>query len=236
MPRFLVTRAATSLAAIVIALASSELRQLLAAGAVLYAGIVLLGGPKTALRILGATAAMAAPLALVHGIINPAYSASHEILGVLVRVDGLYYAMAISARLALLFGVVGLWLGTPRRTWLALVAATRLPPAWGVAMLQAITLTHVLMLKIARIRQAQRSRGILRDDMGLFERSGAAASVVVPLIAVTLIDASERGALLHRMGLGSYKLRPATPLNAPEPLDLVLSLGIASAALALLAA
>ena len=141
--------------------------------------------------------------------------------------------MEISARLALLFGLVGLWLGTPQRTWLALIAASRVPPAWGVAMLQALALTHVLAARITRIRQAQRSRGVLRDDMGLFARAGAAVAVVVPLIAITLIDANERGALHHRMGFGSYRLLPATPLGAPEPLDIAFALCIAAATTAL---
>lgn len=234
MTKFLVTRGAASAAAVLVSLVEGHPHCLLASGLALYGGMAFLSGPKATLRLLGATLAMAAPLALMHGVINPAYLASHEFLGLPLRAEGFRFAMELSARLALLFGLVGLWLGTPRRTWIALIAASRVPSAWGMAMLQAIALTNVLALRIPRIRQAQRSRGILRDDMGLCARAGAAVAVVVPLIAVTLIDANERGALHQRMGLGSYSLLPVTPLRPPEPLDMALALCVTAGTAALL--
>jgi energy-coupling factor transporter transmembrane protein EcfT len=234
MSRFLLTRGVASAAAVLVALAEDDAQRLLIAGAMLYVGVALLGGPSSAVKLLGATLAMALPLALVHGFVNPAFVASHVLLGLPFRADGFRYAMEISSRFGLLFGVVGFWLGTPRRTWLAIVAASRLPPAWAMAMLQAVALTNVLSLKITRIRQAQRSRGILRDDMGFVARASATAAMVVPLVAITLIDANERGALLHRMGFGTYKLLPATPLGAPNRLDVAYSFGIAAVTAVLL--
>ncbi|GHT98853.1 hypothetical protein FACS1894154_04900 [Betaproteobacteria bacterium] len=224
MPRFLVTRGVVSAVAILIAIVEGNFYHLVMVVVGLYTVLMIFGGPKVSVSLLGATFVVAAPLVLVHGVINPAYPVSHNLLGIPLHADGVRYAVELSTRLTLLFGVFGLWIGTPRRTWIALIAASRIPPAWGVTILQAIALTKVLAVRITRIRQAQRSRGILRDNMGFFARAGATVAVIVPLIAVTLIDAAERGALLHRMGFGSYPLHPATPLDALEPLDLVLSL------------
>ena len=234
MHRFLLARTVTSMAAIVIALVESDVQRLLLAACGLFALVALLSGLKVSRGLLWATLLMAVPLLLLHGVVNPTYLTTYKILGLPIRGEGAWHAVVISGRMALLFGVLGLWLGTPRRVLLGLVAASRLPPMWGFAMLQAVSLTHVLAARISRIRMAQRSRGVLRDDMGLFSRLRAAVAVVVPLIATTLIDANERGSSLHRMGVGAYPLTQLKSLEVLAPADAIFSGCVLAAAVALL--
>jgi energy-coupling factor transporter transmembrane protein EcfT len=176
---------------------------------------------------------MILPLIVVHAIINPSFARSMEIFGLPLRQDGAIYAALVGLRMALLFAVVGIWLGLARNVTFALVAGSRVPAVFGFTLLQALSLTKVLTRRVTSIRLAQQSRGVLRDG-GLAQRTSGAIAMVVPLIATTLMDAHDRGDALARMGMGVVRIRAPHPVPPLLRFDMILACAVGAIALVVL--
>jgi len=231
MNPFLLTRAAVSAAALVSLIATSDLEILVTVTAGLYLVFLIVQGTGPWIGLAGATLLMVLPLFLVHGIVNPTFASSASFHGIPWRSDGASYAALVGLRMALLFVVVGIWMGLQRSVTLALVAGSQMPAMVGLVLLQALLLSRVLARRVTKIRLAQKSRGLLRNG-NLRQKATSAIAMVVPLIATTLMDAHDRGDAFARMGVGAARIVPPHPLQMPGTMDIALACAVSFATLA----
>ncbi len=224
MVKYLLTRTTASAAMVCVAIGETELWQLIVANLLFYICLSLLCNTKTLLKFITISMVMIIPLLLVHGVVNPTYPVTYLFFGIPFRTTGFEFAADISARLSLVFSLLGFWQGMPKIFWISLVSNLKTRPSWSILLLQILTLTELFSLKIARIRLSQKSRGILSTDMNILQRISTVAAVIVPLMTSTLIDSHERAELYFRMGIGDYPLFKQHPLPTTTVTDITYSL------------
>lgn len=230
MNPYLLTRLAVSVIALISSFVAQDMLSLTASTVGLFVVFAIVQGIRSGWRLAVATLLMVLPLVVVHAVINPAFDKSSIVLGVPWRSGGASFATVVALRMALLFLAVGIWMGLRRSVTIAIVAGSRLPASVAFVLLQSILLTHVLARRVASIRLAQESRGILSDG-GIFHRAGGVLVMVVPLIAATLMDAHDRGHALARMGVGSARIVTPHPIPAPNLVDKMVASAVSAVAL-----
>lgn len=156
--------------------------------------------PRIALEI---TLPFALPLAVVHGILNPYYSASWHLFGwVPLRPDGFFYSLFISLRILILSTAAVAWRFVDADRLMREAVHAGLPRSVIVTLSVAIATMRVVPAKIKAVYLAQQARG-MPSGPGLGARIRALPSVVIPVIVATLVDGSSRGTLMLNRGLGT---------------------------------
>lgn len=169
------------------------------------------------------------PLAIVHGILNPAFTPTSVLGPIPFRWDGFVYAALVSARIIGLTIIAVAWRAVDPDA--ALDFFTRLRTPLSLIILVAATFSTVTALeyRIRAVKEAQQARG-LPIGPALVSRLKAVPALVLPVVTSTLVDASQRGAMLSSRGLGTTRLPGAKVTTRPSVIEVVL---IASLTLAL---
>lgn len=218
MNPFVFSRISLSLGALLVLFSSDNLIELGILAVVLTVVYVGVRGLQPLFRLTVAVLLMAVPLFLIHSIVNPMFSVSTSFVGIPLRGEGAAYAALVSLRLTYLFLAVAVWIDTPRDVAFSLIAKLPGPPLAGFALMQALMMTHMFSRRVSNIQLAQKSRGLL--GTGIASKMRNTLSMIVPLIATTLMNAHERGNALAQLGFGSARLLAPRDLPRPNPADI----------------
>jgi energy-coupling factor transporter transmembrane protein EcfT len=169
------------------------------------------------------------PLLAVHGIVNPAFPASDTVAGFLpIRHDGLIFAISLAVKLGLFALGVSVWRCVSRdQVFSALVRWRALPQPLLIVVMQAMSLLALVSHRAEAILLAQQARGI--PVRGRFlSRLVALPTIVIPLVASTLVDSDARATALISRGLGSGPISWATQADRLTRTDWLFLAGLAS--------
>lgn len=175
---------------------------------------VLLRGASATLWLGVSVLAMALPLLLVHGVLNPQFPTAATIGPLNWRPAGAWHVVDVSQRLALLFAAVVVWEGVPRLTLVGLVVRSGLPAPLVLALAYSVALVGQLQRRVSYIHESLLSRGLF-DGPRVRARGLALIAMTVPMIAIGLTEAVARSDA--RAGLGDVslsRLKRAAPVPA----------------------
>lgn len=163
-------------------------------------------------RLLPAAAVILAPfwmsLLIMHGLFFPEGQTVLAQWGAArVTAEGLSFALDMGTRTAAYVLVFLLFSFTVRVPDLvAVMAARRVPPQFGYVLASTLTLAPVIAVRLARIRQAQESRGLVLRG-GILPRLAAARLQMVPLVLSLVQDAGDRAQALDSRGFNGTRTR-----------------------------
>ena len=192
-------------------------------------------------RLAPAAAVILAPfwlsLLVMHGLFFPEGRTVLADWGAArVTAEGLGFALDMGARTAAYVMVFLLFSFTVRVPDLvAVMAARRVPPQFGYVLASTLTLAPAISGKLARIRQAQESRGLVLGG-GPLRRLAAARLQMVPLVLSLIEDAGERAQALDARGFNGSRTRTSyrdVPDTAAQRAFRAVALLLAAAAVAL---
>lgn len=169
------------------------------------------------------------PLLVVHGIVNPAFPLSDTVAGFLpIRYDGLIFATSLAVKLGLFALGLSVWRGVNRdQIFSALVRWRALPQPLLIVIMQAMSLLVLVSHRAEAILLAQQARGI--PVRGRFlSRLMALPTIVIPLVASTLVDSDARATALISRGLGSGPILWATQADRLTRIDWLFLAGLVS--------
>jgi energy-coupling factor transport system permease protein len=224
--------AAAAVLAITTAASSWAVSLAVAAGAV-----VLAAATGRARRVLLAGSAILAPfwlsLLVMHGLFFPE---GHTVLArwgpARVTAEGLGFALDMGLRTAAFVFVMMLFSFSVRVPELVAALATlRLPPQFGYVLASTLMLAPVITARLAKVRQAQESRGLVVGK-GLRSRLRAVRLQMVPLVLGLVHDAGIRAQALDARGFR----RPGPKTSYREVHDSAAQRGLRTFALLLAAA
>lgn len=153
------------------------------------------------------TLPFAVPLLIIHGLLNPAFTATSFVGVIPVRASGMAYAAMITSRLYLIAAAAAAWQAIPRVQLIALAQALRLPDSVTVMIASAASATAVVERRIHNVLLAQQARG-LTTRPGVSRRVRALISVGLPVVTTTIVDAHHRGAMVATRGFGFVQMAP----------------------------
>jgi hypothetical protein len=174
-------------------------------------------------RALRFTAPFALPLAIVHGVINPAFAISTHYYFLPLRLNGFLYAAEVILRVLLLTLVAISWSEVDPDALLHDSVRVRLPLPLIVSIAVTASTVKIIGRKIEAVHLAQQARGV-RTGPGLLIKASALIALVIPVALSTLIDNSARGEILSTRGLGTGRLALRPRESRLEPKDLSLAL------------
>jgi energy-coupling factor transport system permease protein len=163
-------------------------------------------------RLLPAVAVILVPfwlsLLIMHGLFFPEGRTVLAQWGpARVTAEGLGFALDMGARTAAYVMVFLLFSFTARVPDLvAVMSARRVPPQFGYVLASTLTLAPAITGRLARIRQAQESRGLVLGG-GPLARLGAARLQMLPLVLSLIQDAGERAQALDARGFNGARVR-----------------------------
>lgn len=178
------------------------------------------------------TLPFAIPLAIVHGVLNPAFPVAEKLFDFIpVRPSGLWFAASVSLRILILTVIVVIWRDVDADRLLRESIRARLPLSVVVIVAVASANLHLLGSKIQVVYLAQQARGVAAGP-SLFARIRALPRVVIPVIASTITEGHARGLVMTNRGLGNARLsvRPSTERTIGRDLQWIAS-GAATCAL-----
>ncbi|MBP1235150.1 energy-coupling factor transport system permease protein [Arthrobacter sp. PvP102] len=199
--------AAVSAAAITTAVSSWAVSLAVALGSALLAARAGVAG-----RMAPAAAVILAPfwlsLLIMHGLFFPEGKTVLAEWGVArVTAEGLGFALDMGMRTAAYVMVFLLFSFTVRVPDLvAVMSARRVPAQLGFVLASTLTLAPAITGRLARIRQAQESRGLVLGG-GPLPRLAAARLQMVPLVLSLIQDAGERAQALDSRGFNGGRAR-----------------------------
>lgn len=136
-----------------------------------------------------------APLAVIHGILNPGYAPTFHVWSALpLRREGFEFAASISLSLVCLFTPAILLAAVPRRDLASLALDLGLPPMIALAIFQALSIQSQIEDRARAILFAQEARGI-QTEGSILVRFRALAVVLIPLVVHLLLEARTRSTL-----------------------------------------
>lgn len=191
-----------------VALSVNGMQQVLLCGAAVASVFVATRSTRVLIRGLWLTGPVILILLGVHGFISPLFPVTGSLGGVIpVRGEGIAYAIELAQMIFVVTFAALLWLGVSRTDFIDDLIWLHTPPI-GIAIAgQTIATLGLLGRKIATVFLAQRARGIPVEGRFL-GRVRALPSVLVPVVAVTLIEADARSLQLQGRGLGVGRLSP----------------------------
>lgn len=147
------------------------------------------------------------PLLLVHGILNANYPVTQVWCFVPLRAAGIEFALETGLRLWV-FAITIAFLSSvgAQQIVACLYRARGVPRPLVVLVASAVSMFHYLSVRAMSMSLAQRSRGLARGP-GLRARIMSLLAVVVPLVAVVIVESGTRGQALATRGLGTRVLR-----------------------------
>ena len=176
----------------------------------LFAAVIVLTGQSIYLRKLGpaaflgkVTLPVVLPLLAIHGILNPHFRADRYLWDfVPLRAAGTEFAAVISARLFLVAAAMAIWRYTNGSQVIGFFYRIGLPPALIAVVAMATSSIDIVQQKARAVFLAQQARGIdLRVTFA--SRVASLPKLVVPVAVATIVDSSERGAIMENRGVGS---------------------------------
>jgi hypothetical protein len=157
----------------------------------------------------------AAPLLLVHGVLNTGFPVDRWYFGFLpVRVAGLLYGVTVSLHVVLFATVAAYWMSSRRDEVVDDLVRLRLPPWLILFSSQSIAIGASVERRIAKVYEAQRARGI-RTGPSLWARVQAFPTVLIPAVVGTLLEAEGRVPALVSRGFGCARLAPLPERRKP---------------------
>lgn len=190
--------------------------------ALMLASAIVLAGQAAYLRriepaafLLKITLPLAVPLFLIHGILNPQFSASRVLWEhVSLRFDGFTFAMVISARLLLVAASMSIWRYTSGTQVIGFFNHVGFPPLMITEVSVAIASIELVQRKAHAVYLAQQARGIrLRGNP--VKRALNLPRLVIPVAVATIVEGSERGVVIESRGLGSGPWQLASWYSPP---------------------
>lgn len=147
----------------------------------------------------------------VHGFVSPLFPVTDSLGGVVpFRAAGFAYALHLAQMIFVVTFAALLWLGVSRRDFVEDLIWLRTPPI-GIAIAgQTMATLGVLSRKISAVFLAQKARGVPVEGKVL-GRLRALPSVLVPVVAVTLIEADARSQIMTSRGLGLRRIAKVAP-------------------------
>jgi energy-coupling factor transporter transmembrane protein EcfT len=155
----------------------------------------------------------ALPLLAVHGILNANYPVTQRWGIVPLREQGIEFGLVTGLRLWIFAMAIAFLSSVGAQQLLAYLYALRwVPKPLVVLIASAVSMFHYLSERAASMSLAQRSRGLARGP-GIRPRIGSLLAVVVPLVAVVIVESRIRGLALGARGMGTRALRldPVAP-------------------------
>lgn len=150
-----------------------------------------------------ATLPLAVPLVLIHGFLNPQFPVDHRwILHIPIRAEGIAFAGVVSARLLLVAASMAIWRYTTGTSVIGFFTRLRLPPTAIAGITVAISSVELVQRKARAVYLAQQARGY-DFRANLRARIVGLPKLIIPVVAATLVEGSERGATMENRGLGS---------------------------------
>lgn len=200
-----------------LALPGLEARGVYAAGLL---GLAAIAAPsaRTVWAVLKWTVAFAAPLVLIHGVLNPVYPQTATLLGAVpMREGGLAYGLSVALALCVITIVASAWSQVDRDLLIDDLSRLSLPIWLIVLAAQSIAVIHLVRLRVDAVYLAQRARGIAVGP-GFATRLKALPSVLVPVVVSTLADADARATALASRGFGATRILPISerPIGTSE--------------------
>lgn len=187
---------------------------------------------RHARQVLYWTIPIAIPLAIIHGVINPAFPVTHR-LGLLpIRDSGFHYAATVTARVVLIAIAATAWRSVSRIQMLALAQTIRLPNFITLAVAGAIGGIALVETRVKAVAVAQQARGLALGP-GLRQRIRALVMITVPVITTTLVEADHRGSVVAVRGLGHAPLARVASVQVASA-DVMRSILMAATTLAIL--
>jgi len=202
---------------------------------------VLAGRAGVAGRLVPAAAVILAPfwlsLLIMHGLFFPEGRTVLAQWGAArVTAEGLGFALDMGARTAAYVMVFLLFSFTVRVPDLvAVMSARRVPPQFGYVLASTLTLAPAITGRLARIRNAQESRGLVLGG-GPLARLAAARLQMIPLVLSLIQDAGERAQALDSRGFSDAGARTSyreVTDSAAQRMFRAVALLLAAAAVAL---
>jgi len=232
------TALAAAVAAAVLTTAASSWALSLA---VASAAAVLAVRAGVGARLAPAAAVILAPfwlsLLIMHGLFFPEGRTVLAQWGAArVTTEGLGFALDMGTRTAAYVTVFLLFSFTVRVPDLvAVMSARRMPPQFGYVLASTLTLAPAVAVRLARIRQAQESRGLVLRG-GPLRRLAAARLQMVPLVLGLIQDAGDRAQALDSRGFNASRERTSyreVPDTAAQRAFRAVALAAAAAAVGL---
>lgn len=180
--------------------------------ALLFACALALGGQIIYLRsfapaafLIKVTLPLAVPLLLIHGVLNPQFPADRAIWsGVPIRTEGFTFATVISSRLLIAAAAMSIWRYTKGTEVIGFCNRLGLPPLFITGIAVSIASVALVQRKANAVYLAQQARG-MRLRGSLLRRALSLPKLVIPVAVATIVEGSERGAVIESRGLGSGK-------------------------------
>ena len=164
------------------------------------------------------TLPLALPLLAIHGLLNVTYPVSFTWHGLPVREEGLAYAAAVGIRLWVFGAAIAFVSQLQRDQLFGALYRRKWMPQWALLLVSlSVSMFHYLWRRAQATSLAQRSRGLPRGP-GLRTRMTSLFAVVLPLVAIAIVESTTRGHALSARGLGSKPLR-LPDMQAAMPLD-----------------
>ena len=194
-----------------LATATSGAQRLVLCCVAVLAAAIATRSPAILLRGAWLTGPVIAILLGVHGFVSPLFPVSDSLWGLVpFRADGFAYALDLAQMIFVVTFAALLWLGVSRRDFVEDLIWLGTPPI-GVAIAgQTLATLGVLSRKISAVFLAQKARGVPVEGRVL-GRLRALPSVLVPVVAVTLVEADARSQIMTSRGLGTGRIANASP-------------------------
>jgi len=153
------------------------------------------------------------PLFLMHTIANTGFAISARVLGgIPIRMEGLLFGASVLANFMIITFVAMAWSTVNRGNLFDALVSLRLPIWVTIAGTQSVATLYLVRRRADAVFLAQRARGIPVGP-ALLARIRAVPTVVLPVITMTLVDASGRAAALASRGLGASRVAPLKRLS-----------------------
>jgi len=183
------------------------------------------GGVRGLILTIKLTLPFAIPLALVHGVLNPAFPVAEKIWGLIpARPSGLWFAALVSLRILTLTVIIVLWRDVDGERLVHEAMRARLPVSLVVIVAVAAANLRLLASKIQVVYLAQQARGVAAGP-SVLARIRALPRIVIPVIASTLTEGHARGLVMTNRGLGDARLSAVASVYRTTGGDLVWILG-----------
>ena len=159
----------------------------------------------------------AAPLFLIHAVLNPGFPVSGSFAGIPIRQAGASYAVSVSARLLGIVCVGSLWRFVSADTVIDTLIRWRFP-SWSLVLAaQSVSLVSLIRHRAATVALAQQARGVpVRGSV--LQRFRAAPLVLLPVTLRVISEVDERALILTTRGCGTGPISVLSGRKHP-PID-----------------
>ncbi len=178
---------------------SNIVAELLISGSILVSVIFLTRKFKSLVTFWGLSVPFLVPLILLHGFVNPNFTADDSVLGLPFRHSGMNFAISVYSDLAIFFSVAIAWMNVNRDHAFDWLASRPLPTTLLAILFQAISISVLVGKRAQSVHRAQMARG-LAVGPGFVRRLRAFPSVILPVVTSLINEAEHRSTTLWTRG------------------------------------